>query len=159
MFARLMNLTQRRQAKGFTLVEILVVLAIMGVLAAVTFAGMSQYGQRQQYQQFVGEVQNGFTETRAKTIAAFGNTAHGVYVGSTTIEFFPGTIPVPGSSDNSILTIPAYIDVTPTLTGAATAVTFARLTGVPDVTGTVTLTDTRTLTTTVLTISESGLVQ
>ncbi len=135
------------------------VLAILGILAAVTFAGMSAYGQRQQYEQFVGEVQNGFTEARSKTIAAVADTTHGVYVGPTTIEFFSGATPVPGSSENTILEIPSYITATPAFSGAATAVVFARRTGVPDVTGTLTLTDTRTLTTTVFTVNESGLVQ
>jgi prepilin-type N-terminal cleavage/methylation domain-containing protein len=151
----------RRQqgGRGFTLVELLVVLAIMAILAAVTAQGIARYGQHQQYVQFATEVQDAIAEARAKTIAGVGDTTYGVYVGTSTIEFFSGTIPVVGSAANTILEIPTYVNATSSLAGNVWYVSFVRLTGEPTATGTIVIGDRRGEATTTLTIYGSGLVQ
>jgi prepilin-type N-terminal cleavage/methylation domain-containing protein len=145
--------------RGFTFIEILIVLAIMAIMAAVSLAGMSRYGARQQHLQLVVELKSGLTEARSKSMASLEDTTYGVYVGPTTIEYFSGSVVTPGSGANQIVAIANGMDVIPHLTGAATAVVFARVTGEPDVVGTIDVVDTKSIATTTITIYASGLVE
>jgi prepilin-type N-terminal cleavage/methylation domain-containing protein len=145
--------------KGFTFVEILVVLAVMAIIVAISMQSMVQYGQRQQYRQFAQEVTDGISEARAKTIAGIGDTTYGVYVSEDTIEFYSGATPTIGDPANTIITVPSYINATSTLTGGIQFLTFTRLTGVPSAVGTIEIGHRRAAATTTLTIYESGLVQ
>ncbi len=146
-------------SRGFTFVEILVVLAVMVIIVAITMNGIINYGHRQQYLQFAREVADGVAEARAKTIAGVGDTTHGVYISPTTIEFFTGSTPTVGDPGNTIIAVPPYINATSTLSGGVQYVTFARLTGAPSVTGTIEIGHRREAATTTLTIYASGLVQ
>ncbi len=149
----------RYKVGGFTFVEILIVLAIMAILAAISLAGMSRYGARQQHTQLVTELKSGLTEARSKSMASLEDTTYGVYMGTSTIEYFAGSVVTPGNSANQIIPIPAAVTVIPRLTGAATDVLFARVTGEPDVVGTIDVVDTRSIATTTITIYASGLVE
>ncbi len=156
---RTTSVVQQIPNSGFTMVEILVVMAIMVVLAVLAMNGIASYGRRQQYLEFVGEVQNGFAEARSKSIAAVDETVYGVYVGTSTVEYFSGTVPAAGSASNTIIAIPSYLSATSSLTGNNWYVTFSRRTGEPSATGTIAISDTRALSTTTITIYSSGLVE
>ncbi len=150
---------ERIPNSGFTVIEILVVMAIMIVLAVLAMNGIASYGRRQQYLEFVGEVQSGLAEARSKSIAAVDETVYGVYVGTSTIEYFSGTVPTVGNASNTIIAIPRHLRATSSLTSNQWYVTFARRTGEPSATGTVAIGDTQSLSTTTITIYGSGLVE
>ena len=159
MSHQLRRLHVKRCGRGFTLVELLVVMAIMVIVTTLTVQGILKYGLRQQYLQFATGVQNAITEARSKTLAGINDTTYGVYVGTSTIEYFSGTVPVVGSAANTIIEIPSYINATSSLTGDIWYVSFARLTGVPRVIGTIEIGDRRSEAVTTFTIYASGLVQ
>ncbi len=144
---------------GFTFVEILVVFAVIAIMAAISLAGISRYGARQQHAQIVAELKSGLTEARSKSIASLEETTYGVYIGTSTIEYFSGASVTPGSAANQIIAFPSGIVIDPSLTGAATSVIFARISGIPDVSGTIDVIDTRSSATTTITIYASGLVE
>jgi prepilin-type N-terminal cleavage/methylation domain-containing protein len=145
--------------RGFTLVEIIVVIAVILILVAIVVQGFSNYANRQVYVGYVSEVKDNLVETRQRTIASYADTVYGVYVGTSTIEFFEGSSPVVGLAANTIMEIPGYMTATSSLSDANWYVTFKRITGEASATGTILFTDTRTNASTTFTIHASGLVE
>jgi len=150
---------KRLHQAGFSLVEILLVLGILVLITVVMIDGFSSYAYRQVLTQFSSGVRDELIEARQQTIASFKNTTYGVYVGTSTIEFFPGAMPEVGSSTNTIIAIPEQIVATSSFSTGDWYLTFHRLTGEATATGTITMFDTRTVATSTITISASGLVE
>lgn len=148
-----------RERRGFSMVELLLVIALVGIIATLLFQGFSQYVYRQVFEQFSSEIKNELVEARAQTISSLGDTTYGVYVGPDTIEFFPGTVPTPGSTDNTIVQIPTQLTATSSFSSGEPYVSFKRITGAATATGTITIVDTRTVATSTFTISAVGLVE
>lgn len=147
------------RSTGFSLVELLVVFGLMLLVVVLLIQGFSQYAYQQVLTQFSSEVRDELVESRQQTIASINNTTYGVYVGTSTIEFFPGTVPEIGSSSNTIIDIPEQITATSSFSSGDWYLSFARRTGQASATGTITIVDTRTVATSTITISASGLVE
>jgi len=141
------------------MVELLVVISILLFIATITIQGFANYSYRQVYTGFVSQTKDSLIETRHKTIASYNDTVYGVYVGTTTIEFFSGATPVVGSADNTVFTIPSGITATSSFSTGNWYTTFSRITGAATATGTIEFEDTRTIASTTLTIYASGLVE
>ncbi|MEG0275302.1 MAG: type II secretion system protein [Longicatena sp.] len=73
----------RKNKKGFTLVEIIVVLVIMGILLALAVPAVLGYISKAQDQQYIAEARNGFLG--ANTIVATEN-ARGVATGRSQLK-------------------------------------------------------------------------
>ncbi len=144
---------------GFTIVEILVVVSIMIVVLSVLVGGFAQYSYRQIYVGYVSDIRDQVSETRQRTLASYQDTVYGVYVGTSTIEFFQGTTPVAGATNNTIVTIPPHMTATTSFSDTNWYITFARITGGASATGTITFEDTRINASTTFTIYASGLVE
>ncbi len=149
-----------RRSHGFTLLEILVTMSILLIITAVSMKGIAQYAHRQTYQTAVERIRSDFMETREKTLASYNDTVYGMYVGTTTIEFFKGATPVVGSSSNTFIDLSKYgVTATPSFKNGIRYIKFARLTGAASATGTLKISDTHSSASTTLTIFTSGLIQ
>lgn len=146
-------------SRGFTLVEILASTAILVIVAVLLVQGFSRYSYRQIHAQFISRVTDELTEARQQTIASYENTTYGVYVGTSTIEFFAGTTPTPGAATNTIVTIPGHLQATSSFSTGNNFLSFIRGTGAATASGTITIVDTRTVATSTITISSLGLVE
>lgn len=147
------------RSRAFTLVEILVVLAVLGAVASITFFGMSNYGQRQQFEEFTSDVARSVQSAKQRAVAGEAGTAWGIYVSPTSIEVFSGTTVTPGASANTIIAVPAYVTASSTFYTGEQSLVFAERTGTPTATGTIVLADTRTLSTTTIIIGAGGLIE
>lgn len=145
--------------RGFTLAEIIIVIGILLVITVMTVQGFSQYSYRQVYIGFVSEAKDNLVEVRQKTIASFKDTVYGVYVGTSTIEFFPGVVPEIGSTTNTIMKLTGGITATSSFSTGNWYTTFLRGTGASVATGTITFMDERTGASTTITIHTSGLIE
>lgn len=146
--------------RAFSLIELLVVVAILLILVAVTLQFFRQYASVQQFQRTADEVGYLLQLARQQTMASKDDTTYGVYVGTSTVELFSGTTPVPGAADNVVLAVDSGSTVaTSSLSGGAWFVTFARVSGVPSATGTITVSDPVLGRTATYTLTQLGLVQ
>lgn len=152
----------RREAtqRGFTLLELLVVLAVLLVIVLITLIGISNYAHRQSYEATVSHVRESIASMREKTLASYNDAVYGVYVGTSSIEFFKGSTPKVGSSSSEIITYAsAGITATSSFANKKRYITFSRLTGEASATGTITVSDAGGKASTTFTVYGSGLVQ
>ena len=145
---------------GFTLIEILVTLSVLFIIVAMSMRGIQNYAQRQTYQSAVEHVRSELYGVREKTLASYDDKIYGVYVGTTSLQFFSGAVPVVGSAANTIIDYAEYnITATSSFSDGRRYVTFARVTGATSATGTIDVYDTHRTATTTFTISRSGLIE
>lgn len=145
---------------GFTLQELLVSMAILLVLVAVTLTGIRDYARMQQHTRLVEEVGHQINLARQQTLASKDDTVYGVYVGPDTVEVFAGATPVAGAAENTILDLSAVSQVvTSNFSDGNSYVVFERLTGAASTAGTITIADNEIVRTTIYTIHSSGLIE
>lgn len=151
-------MARRYASAGYTLVELVVVVSILAIIAAIVVTGFQNYQKYQWYQVVVNDIRNDLNQSRAKTLGSIDGEVYGVYIGTSTIEFFSGSSPVVGSSNNKIYPFTRGITATSTFASGDWYVTFSRLTGLPSTTGTIDIVDASLDATTTLSILESGII-
>lgn len=146
-------------AAGFTFIELLVVVAIVGILAGIISVTMSNYASRQSLESMHQQVIEGVENARRNTLASLNDTNYGVYVGTTSIALFPGTSYSPSNPNNEYLPYTSKITATSSFSGGGWTIVFDRLNGEPSAAGTIVLMDSGSMSYATVTISASGLVE
>jgi len=148
-----------RAPYGFTVIELLVVIAIVGLLATVAVSGFAGLRNYFTLRSVVQDVQTAIIDARSATLAAKNNTVHGVRIESGKVIRFQGPTYTAGAPTNVEFIFPSTVTAVVSLSGGGSEVVFTRLTGIPQKTGTIILTESRSLATTSLTITGAGLVE
>lgn len=150
----------RSQTRGFSLIELLVVFAIIIMLVALTLQYFGNYARVQQYQRTVEEVGRTLELARQQTVASKEDAVYGVYIGTTTVELFEGLTPTPGSAANTIIDLSQVpVTATSSLSTGQWYFVFERVTGEASATGTITVSSAALGRTATFTVFTSGLVQ
>lgn len=148
-----------RENRGFSLLEILIVLAILAIIATLLMTGIRNYAARQAFTTTVVTVTDSIVAARANTIASLNDTNYGVHASSTAVVIFTGDTFIEGAAGNNTILFPPNITATTTFTNNVTTATFTRLTGLPSAVGTIVLFDSRTESTATITLTTTGLVE
>ncbi len=124
--------------KGFTLIEMLVVIAVIGIIALVVMPSFSTMRQRAVLKSATSDVLSALDKARSQTLASVNSSEYGVHFQSDKVVIFKGTVysAVDANNENILIASPATIS-TITLSGGGSDVYFNRLTGAPNKTGTV----------------------
>ena len=141
--------------KGISVIELLVVLAGIGLLVAIVLPQFSKIRENQVLKNGVADILSSIDKARAKTLSSFNSSEYGVHFQSDKVIIFKGKIFSDVAPDNEAIdiTTPAIIsDIS--LTGGGVDIYFSRLSGVPSATGTVTIITTSY--SKVITISATG---
>ena len=138
---------------GFTLIEIVVVIAILAMVVVLSYEALSTYAGYQQFRGSTAELLSRLREARQRTVASETTGNFRVTItSSSTIQI----------SDSAASSSEQYsfsgIRMTPALTSGTTSITFARLTGTPNATGTILLLHERTGATTTISVGDSGII-
>jgi type II secretory pathway pseudopilin PulG len=149
----------KKAQSGFTLIELLVGITVLMFIIVLIVSSFRSYARVQLFDQSVADIRNGLNEAKAKTLGSVNGTVYGIYVGTSTVQFFSGATPVVNSANNIIISFPKGITATSSLTGHAWYLTFARITGTPTATGTITILDSISNTSKTFSVSATGLVQ
>lgn len=151
--------TPTPRTAGFTLIEIILVVGILGILFVLLITGISDFAERQSFNSVVTDVRDGVIEMRQRTLSSENDTLYGIHVSSTSFTLFEGSAYVFGDPDNTVIEFPGSVTATSSLSGGVTSATFTRLTGIPSATGTITIEDTTSGEQATVTISGTGLVE
>lgn len=149
--------TQRSQ--GFTLVELIIVAAIIGLIAAVASGVLGNLSSASALRAGSGEVYRALIAARASTLASTNDTVYGVHLTTSSVTRFTGSAYVPGAASNQVYTFDRNISATGTLPISGANIVFERLTGKPSATGTVYVRSASGDGTTTITIQGSGLIE
>lgn len=144
--------------RGFTFVEVVVVVGIIALMASISILGFQNYAQYQRYDQEIAAVKASLLDARSAARAAVNDEAHGVKFLGSSIVLFSGDTYVAGDPQNETVTLRS-ITASTALTGGVTEVVFAKLTGAPLVSGTITLTGIQYTGSTTLEITDAGVIQ
>ncbi len=129
--------------KGISLLEILTVLAIIGILAGVIIPQFSKTRESQVLKSAVADILASITKARGQTLSSLNSSEYGVHFEETQVAIFKGKIFSAGDPLNETISITSPAKVTNVTLGGASSTSgdmyFNRLYGVPSVAGTVTL--------------------
>jgi len=118
------------RAQGFSFIELLAVLAVVGILSTIVWASFSNFRQQQVLSGGTETVLSVLNQARSKTLAAKGSSRHGVRLASTTVTLFAGSSYAAGNVDNQTIALPAGVIIANVaVAGGGTDIVFDRLTG------------------------------
>ena len=148
----------KHRTSGFSLVEMLVVFAIMAVIATFAVVAFKDYARFQQYDASVATIKSTFVDARVRARSAEFDQAHGVKILASSLVIFRGSTYSAGASTNETITLTG-VTLSRSLIGGTDQIVFNKLTGLPNTTGTVTIVGTGHVATTTLTITAAGVIQ
>lgn len=150
----------RATARGFTLVEVLVVLVIMGIVAGLSATAFKSMYQKATRDSGASELYGALTSARAQTLSAQNDLVYGVHVSSTAIVRFEGGVFSEASASNQSYAFEGEIAATSSIiTSSGGNIIFTKLTGTPSATGEIHIYDRSGAGTTTLVVHETGLIE
>lgn len=152
-------MTQQNNQRGFTLVEVLTSLAILVLVTALTALTFVNFRNTQALRVATQDVHTALIDARNATLAAKNDSAHGVHIEASQVVRFFGTSYSSTSPDNIYYEFETPVTATTTLTGGVIDITFARLTGEANTSGTIVLNELNTGIVATITIYASGLIE
>ena len=116
---------------GFTLLEVIIALAIIGTLTSIVLASMSTLRARQTLDSSIEKTLSAFSHARLDTISSMKDSVYGVRVLSDRVIYFKGAVyPGDNDSNNLVLVLPPLIIIANiSLNGGGSDIIFQRLTG------------------------------
>ena len=159
-FSRKENRTMRVSSTGFTLIEILISVAIVGVIAAVAVSASRSFLEGKTAESAVYETLSALSRARSLTLASKGASQYGVHFETDSVSVFKGTSFASGNPENDVIFLykGAKIDNI-SLSGGGQNVIFERLSGKSAQTGTVTVSGLGGENPRVISIYETGLAE
>ena len=116
--------------KGYTLVEILVVISILTVIFAVSFIGYNSFRKETQLDIKVDEINSTLKTAQAQTLSSLQADNYGVHFETDRFIFFKGSAYDSMSSDNIVNELPNDLEIYDIiLNSGGSNVVFERLTG------------------------------
>lgn len=133
----------KKNNTGFTFIEVLITVAILGVLLIVVVPQFSKIKERQVLKNGAEEVVSSLDKARSQTLASLNSDVYGVRFESARVIIFKGTTYSSGAAGNEIIDIVSPATITNVTLGGVSstsgAMYFNRLTGSPSATGTITV--------------------
>ncbi len=126
--------------RGFTLIEVLVAVAVVAILAAIATVSLSGLRERQALAQGAEEVRSLLLRARSRSLAAEGDSVYGLHLSASSVTIFRGATYSGGAATNEthdldpLITIAAY-----SLAGGGADVVFDKRTGATSNSGTITV--------------------
>jgi prepilin-type N-terminal cleavage/methylation domain-containing protein len=144
--------------RGFTILETVVALAILLIFIMTSVTVFRSVRNMYELNTAVQDVVLAVASAREATLRSLSDSAYSIRVESGQIVRFRGPTYNATSSSNVAFAFPTHITATTSLSNSSSTFSFARLTGVPSATGTITVQSVYGGVATV-TLSESGVVR
>jgi len=146
--------------RGITVAEILIVVAVIGILALVTLPQFSKIKENQVIKNTIGDVISALHNAQSQSLASVNSSEYGVRFQADRIIIFTGKIFSSGAGDNKTINIISPASISNVTLGGVSASSgdlyFERLSGIPSKTGTITISTSSV--SKIITISATGTV-
>jgi Tfp pilus assembly major pilin PilA len=123
------------------MMELIIVIAILAILSAIVTYSFHTVRIKKQLEVTIDSISFKLEEAKTNALAGKNGSNFGVEFDTDSYTYFTGTTYNSSSPNNVLTTIPENLEITTNLGGGATAVVFSRMTGVPQTTGTITVTN------------------
>ncbi len=121
---------EKKRERGASIIEILMAVAIIGILARVVFVNYAPSVQTQDLKRSKDDTLALFDEARSRTLRGEGDTTYGVHLQSTKAVLFVGTTYSAGTSTNKTVNMSSNIVISSiSLNGGGSDVKFSRVSG------------------------------
>ncbi len=149
------NIAENKKSRGITAVELLVVVAVLGIIFSIVLPQFSKIRENQVLKSAVGDIISSLNKARSQTLASVNSSSYGVHFQSDKVIIFKGASFSSSASDNETISIisPATISSI-TISGGGANLYFNRLTGAPNATGSIAVSSPNFIKT--ITISATG---
>ncbi len=127
--------------RAFTILEILITLAIALILLGVSVTTLLNYRTSRELDTITDTIASKLEEARSNAMSGKNGTNFGLAFSTSTYIYWSGSSYFQGAVENTIYPISSNLSITSTISGTDHAVMFARITGLPNVTGTTTITN------------------
>lgn len=144
--------------RGFSLLEILLVVGIMGVLAAVIAFPLSSFRRAQTVRGATEDVSALIQEAQSMTLSSRDSSQYGVHLTTNSAVLFTGTTYNAGAATNRMMTIPNGVTLSWSLAGNGATIVFERLSGETNQYGTITVSLSSPTVSRTITVSKLGSV-
>lgn len=124
--------------KGFTFIEIVIVLAIIFIILTITMVSLGNFKENQYLKNNVNESVSLINQARSRTLSSEDFSQYGIHFESNQIVLFKGTSYIVGDSNNIILSLSGFIEISMiSLDGGGPDLVFQKLNGKTDQFGSV----------------------
>jgi len=125
--------------KAFTLIEILFVISILGILLAIALPNLNSLRSNQILNSTASDVVSAINKASAQSLASLDSSSYGVHFASDRVVIFKGTVYGANDLENKVVEITPPATISAIGLGGPTSLYFERLTGEPNVYGTITI--------------------
>jgi len=145
---------KKQKSKGFTLIEVLIVFSIVVMVAAVTIPLYNRWQVANTIASEKTEVAQHLRLAQTRARSGLEDRNHGIYFQSSNYTIFEGTDYITrDQSEDEIYYLPSAVVIS-----GFSEIIFIKQTGVPNTTGTITLTNTITNEVATIDINSQGLI-
>ncbi len=124
--------------KGISLIEIVIIIAVVGLIIAITAPALGKFRKSQSIQNTTNTVVSILQEARSKTLASYNNTFYSVYFGANSATLFSGGTYSAVDPNNKVVSYGSPVVLqSVTLVGGGSSVSFDRLKGTTSQSGTI----------------------
>lgn len=153
-----MKLRIKNTNTGFTIIELLMAIAIAALIAGLLLGSFSQYARYQNYKQSVSEIAIAISQVQAAARVATLDQDHGVALTTDSIVQFAGSTYDMSDTANVSRTF-TNVQIIPNLTNGVSELRLQKVTGFPNATGTILVVGTAYAATTTFSVSAAGVIQ
>lgn len=121
--------------KGFTLLELIIVIALVGIVSSLVYSSFNALNNRQILDQEMAQVKSYIQKSRMNSLNSRNGDAHGIVFATSSIS----VIEVLATSTKYVYTLNNRVKLVNSTLGTST-LTFARISGLPNASGTLTYT-------------------
>jgi Tfp pilus assembly major pilin PilA len=143
--------------RGFSVIEVITIIGIMLILFGITMYSYNIVSSRRQVEVTTDSISAKLEQAKIDSISGKNGKDTGIRFNTTGYVYFSGTSFNPADATNSSSSIPTRIQITKSFSNGGNDIIFTRITGIPNATGTIRISDTvNPLSSTTITVGTFG---
>lgn len=128
--------------RGFSVIEAITVIGIMLILFGIMMYSYNIISSRKHVEVITDSISTKLEQAKIDSISGKNGQSSGVHFNTTGYVYFSGSSFNPSDVTNSSSSVPTRIQITKSFSSGGNDIIFTRITGIPNATGTIQISDT-----------------